>query len=92
MANPDTKGAGDSVVISEVSSFQRLKYILGWEKVSCLERCQYRRSVAMAHLYTLRTLKLLFTSGKVLVIQQFQHLQITPLRKKFMATTLSYFL
>ena len=36
--------AEESVIVSEVSSFQRLKCMqewhLGWEKVSCLERCK----------------------------------------------------
>ena len=38
--NQDTNGAEESVIVSEVSSFQRLKewyMYLGWEKVSCLE-------------------------------------------------------
>ena len=43
LSNPDTNGAVESVIVSEVSSFQRLKcmqeWYLGWEKVSCLERC-----------------------------------------------------
>ena len=43
ISNQDTNGAEESVIVSEVSSFQRLKCIqewyLGWEKVSCLERC-----------------------------------------------------
>ena len=43
LSNPDTNGAEESVFVSEVSSFQRLKcmqeWYLGWEKVSCLERC-----------------------------------------------------
>ena len=39
-SNKDTNGAEESVIVSEVSSFQRLKeWYLGWEKVSCLERC-----------------------------------------------------
>ena len=46
---PDTNGAEESVVVSEVSSFQRLKCVqewyLGWVKVSCLERCPQFRSV-----------------------------------------------
>ena len=46
LSNPDTNGAEESVIVSEVSSFQRLKcmqeWYLGWEKVSCLEMCQYR--------------------------------------------------
>ena len=41
--NLDTNGAEESVIVSEVSSIQRLKcmqeWYLGWEKVSCLERC-----------------------------------------------------
>ena len=49
LANMDTNGAEESVVASEVSSFQRLKrmreWYLGWEKVSCLERCPQFRSV-----------------------------------------------
>ena len=33
-------GVGKGVLVSEVSSVQRLKeWYLGWEKVSCLERC-----------------------------------------------------
>ena len=43
LSNPDTNGADESVIVSEVSSFQRLNAYksgsLGWEKVSCLERC-----------------------------------------------------
>ena len=46
LSNPDTNGAEESVIVSEVSSFQRLKcmqeWYLGWEKVSCLKMCQYR--------------------------------------------------
>ena len=42
-------GVGKGVLFSEVSSFQRLKcmqeWYLGWEKVSCLERCPQFRSV-----------------------------------------------
>ena len=49
MANPGTNGAEESVIISEVFSFQRLKcmqeWYLGWEKVSCLERCPQFRNV-----------------------------------------------
>ena len=49
LSNPDTNGAEESVIVSEVSSFQRLKcmqeWYLGWEKVSCLERCPHFRSV-----------------------------------------------
>ena len=45
----DTNGREGSVLISEVSSFQRLKctleLYLGWEKVSRLERCPQFRSV-----------------------------------------------
>ena len=41
LSNPDTNGEEESVIVSEVSSFQRLKcmqeWYLGWEKVSCLE-------------------------------------------------------
>ena len=41
LSNPDTNGTEGSVIVSEVSSFQRLKcmqeWYLGWEKVSCLE-------------------------------------------------------
>ena len=48
LSNPDTNGAEEGVIVSEVSSFQRLKcmqeWYLGWEKVSSLERCpQYYR-------------------------------------------------
>ena len=49
LSNPDTNGAEESVIVSEVSSFQRLicmqEWYLGWEKVSCLERCPQFRSV-----------------------------------------------
>ena len=49
LSNQDTNGAEESVIVSEVSSFQRLKrmqeWYLGWEKVSCLERCTHFRSV-----------------------------------------------
>ena len=52
-SNWDTNGAEESVVVSEVSSFQRLKcmqeWYLGWEKVSCLERCPQFRSVLRKH-------------------------------------------
>ena len=45
---PDTNGAEERVIVSDASSFQRLKcmqeWYLGWEKVSCLRRCpQFRR-------------------------------------------------
>ena len=47
LSNPDTNGAEEIIIVSEVSSFQRLKcmqeWYLGWENVSCLERCpQFR--------------------------------------------------
>ena len=46
LSNLDTNGAEGSVIVSEVSSFQRLKeWYLGWEKVSCLERCPQFKSV-----------------------------------------------
>ena len=49
LSDPDTNGAEESVIVSEASSFQRLKcmqeWYLGWEKVSCLERCPQFRSV-----------------------------------------------
>ena len=42
----DTNGTEESVIVSEVSSFQRLKcmqeWYFGWENVSCLEKCPYR--------------------------------------------------
>ena len=45
-------GAEESVIVSEVSSFQRLKcmqeWLLGLEKVSCLERCPQLTSVSIA--------------------------------------------
>ena len=47
LSNPDTNGAEESVIVSEVSSFQRLKctqeWFLVWEKVSCLVRCPQSR-------------------------------------------------
>ena len=40
-------GVGKGVLFREVPSFQRLKcmqeWYLGWEKVSCLERCPHFR-------------------------------------------------
>ena len=45
----DTNGAEESVIVSEVSSFQRLKWVQEWylgrEKVSCLEMCPHFRGV-----------------------------------------------
>ena len=45
----DTNGVEESVIVSEVSSFQGLKcmqeWYLGLEKVSCLERCPQFRGV-----------------------------------------------
>ena len=51
LVNQDTNGAEESITVSEVSSFQRLKcmqeWYLGWEKVSCLERFpQFRTGVS----------------------------------------------
>ena len=47
LSNQDTNG----VEVSEVSSFQRLKcmqeWCLGWEKVSCLEKCPQVRVVSL---------------------------------------------
>ena len=52
LSNPDTNGAEESVIVSEVSSFERLKCIqewyLGWEKVSCLERCKAYTQILVA--------------------------------------------
>ena len=49
LSNTDTNGTEEGVVVSEVSSFQRLKcmqeWYLGWEKASCLERCPQFRGV-----------------------------------------------
>ena len=46
LSNLDTNGVEESVIVSEVSSFQRLQeWYLGWEMVSCLERCPQFRSV-----------------------------------------------
>ena len=40
-------------IVSEVSSFQRLQeWYLGWEKVSCLERCPQFRSVLIEWFHT----------------------------------------
>ena len=52
LSNPDTNGAEESVIVSEVFSFQRLKcmqewYILGagkcvlFREVSSVQRCPY---------------------------------------------------
>ena len=39
-------GVGNSVLFSEVSSFQSIQeWYLGWEEVSCLERCPQFRGV-----------------------------------------------
>ena len=60
LSNLDTNGAEESVIASEVSSFQRLncmqEWYLGWEKVSCSERCPQFRSVLITLLYTLDAL------------------------------------
>ena len=50
LSNPDTNGAEESVIVSEVSSFQRLKewYILGvgkgvlFREVSSVQECPHR--------------------------------------------------
>ena len=50
LSNPDTNGAEESVLFSEVSSFRNVcksGIYLGWEKVSCLERCPQFRGVLM---------------------------------------------
>ena len=58
LSNLDTNGAEESVIVSEVSSFQRLKcmqeWYLGWEKVSCLERCPHRERGSTVHTLTER--------------------------------------
>ena len=49
LSNPDTNGAEESVNVSEVSLFQRLQgWYLGWEKVSCLERCKAYTQILVA--------------------------------------------
>ena len=59
LSNPDTNGAEESVIVSvsEVSSFQRLKCMqyLGWEKVSCLERCPQFIDIIICIYYVQRT-------------------------------------
>ena len=46
ISNLDTNGAGESVIVSEVRGVliseveMHARVVLGWEKVSCLERCQ----------------------------------------------------
>ena len=60
-------GAEESVIVSEVSSFQRLKcmqeWYLGWEKVSCLERCPQFRSVLIERERCSTVDKMWFLSG-----------------------------
>ena len=53
-------GVGKGVLLREVSSFQRLKcmqeWYLGWENVSCLERCPQFKSVLIereVHIHSL---------------------------------------
>ena len=65
LSNPDTNGAEESVIVSEVSSFQRLKCVkewyLGWEKMSrggvLIEGCkiQSNHRCIPAELYILWT-------------------------------------
>ena len=51
LSNLDTNGAGESVIVSEVRGIliseveMHARVVLGWEKVSCLERCPQFRSV-----------------------------------------------
>ena len=48
LSNPDTNGAEESVIVSEVSSFQRLQHarvVFGAGKVSFLDRCPQFKSV-----------------------------------------------
>ena len=63
LSNLDTNGAEESVIVSDVSSFQRLKeWYLGWEKVvmcphfrgrevSSIQECPYR--VVLLYVHTL---------------------------------------
>ena len=63
LPNPDTNGAEESVIVSEVSSFQRLKcmqewYILGvgkgvlFREVSSVQECPHRERGSMCTLLT----------------------------------------
>ena len=46
LSNQDTNGAEENVIVSEVSWLKYMQeWYLGWEKVSCLERCPQSRSV-----------------------------------------------
>ena len=63
LSNPDTNGAEESVIVSEVSSFQRLKcmqewYILGvgkgvlFSEVSSVQECPHRERGSTVYVYT----------------------------------------
>ena len=58
-------GVGKGVLFREVSSVQRLKcmqeWYLGWEKVSCLERCPQFRSVLSYILCIRRNAYIIYT-------------------------------
>ena len=49
LSNLDTNGAKEVALLVRCPHFQRLKSIwyLGWQKVSCLERCPQFRSVLL---------------------------------------------
>ena len=64
LSNPDTDGAEESVIVSEVSSFQRLKYMQDWyilgvgkgvlfREVSSIQGCPHRG--VQLYMYTRRS-------------------------------------
>ena len=61
-------GVGKSVIVSEVSSFQRLKCMqeryLGWEKVPCLERCPQLRGVLIEGFHCIHVYNTYYCSYK----------------------------
>ena len=65
LSNLDTNGAEERVIVSEVSSFQRLKYMQDWyilgvgkgvlfREVSSIQRCPHRGSTVYIHTQVLQ--------------------------------------
>ena len=79
LSNPDTNGAEEIVVVSEVSSFQRLKcmqewYILGvgkgvlFREVSSVQRCPLYRMYAPSNIFLTHTAYLQGVSELLLLL------------------------
>ena len=81
LSNQDTNGAEERVIVSEVSSFQRLKYMqewyLGWEKVSW---CPYR-GVPLCNTYKASTQEwYILGVGKGVLFREVSSIQGCPHR------------